>query len=182
MNAPGRQWNKPCDLERPFVLKITANIKTLKQELKNKRVDVDYAFKSRIPLGSKWCGTRFDNGLVEQLVLTLVLAILFGPVHMLGWNFHFPTPLEQLLWRFSSIACTGLPIVLPLFICLDEGDWGRMQTFWENLGYVLVLIALVVYALVRLYMLAEVFAGFRAVPAGVYTSLEWSSLIPHWGL
>ena len=174
----GFWWIKPCDLERPFVLKTTTNLQALRQELRNEGINVEESSRRRIPFISDQSRWGFGNVLVEQLVLVLLVAA-FGPVHLLGWNFHFPTPLEQLLWRISSILCTCLPIVFQLLNFI----WDNISdNFWERTLGVLVYATLFAYAVVRLYLLGEVFAGLRAVSAGIYMSLEWSNLIPHWGL
>ncbi|KAK4113185.1 hypothetical protein N656DRAFT_752331 [Canariomyces notabilis] len=34
----------------------------------------------------------------------------YASVHMLGWNFSFPTPLEQFLWRISSSILVGTTV------------------------------------------------------------------------
>lgn len=36
---------------------------------------------------------------------------IFGGLHCLAWNFHFPTPGEALGWRICSVATTALPIL-----------------------------------------------------------------------
>ena len=35
-----------------------------------------------------------------------ICPIVYGVVHFLAWNDHFPTPLERLLWRVSSFVVT----------------------------------------------------------------------------
>ena len=34
----------------------------------------------------------------------------FGGIHCIAWSFAFPSSTEQLLWRISSIAITGIPL------------------------------------------------------------------------
>lgn len=31
-------------------------------------------------------------------------AALFGSLHIIAWNFHFPAPVERLLWRISATS------------------------------------------------------------------------------
>ena len=48
----------------------------------------------------------------------IYLASLFAlHVELDGWNFHFPTHVEQLLWRIEFFAITFIPSV-PLFLAL----------------------------------------------------------------
>jgi hypothetical protein len=42
-----------------------------------------------------------------------ISPILYGLVHFLAWSDQFPTPLEHLFWRISSVVvmCSGLTLV-----------------------------------------------------------------------
>ena len=45
------------------------------------------------------------NG-IPVLITPVISPILYGLVHFLAWNEHFPTPLESLLWHVSSFVVT----------------------------------------------------------------------------
>lgn len=54
----------------------------------------------------------------------MVIGVLFGftfmGINFIAWNFHFPTPIERLLWRLSScglvvMACSGMPLAELLY-------------------------------------------------------------------
>ncbi len=53
-------------------------------------------------------------------------GIIFGSIHVAGWNLEFPTPAEQELWRIASgvITCllplAFLPFILMIILC--RGD------------------------------------------------------------
>ena len=54
----------------------------------------------------------------RQQFIPFYLASLFAlHVELDGWNFHFPTHVEQLLWRIEFFAITFIPSV-PLFLAL----------------------------------------------------------------
>lgn len=44
------------------------------------------------------------------------IAVIFGGLHCIGWNSHFLTRTEQLLWRAGSLVITLVPSVLLVFI------------------------------------------------------------------
>jgi len=46
-----------------------------------------------------------------------VIAAIFGALHCIAWNFHFPSHIEQLLWRIGSLTITLTPSV-PFVIVL----------------------------------------------------------------
>ncbi|KAJ5129839.1 uncharacterized protein N7515_005878 [Penicillium bovifimosum] len=59
--------------------------------------------------------TRFQNTRVAKLTtlsyaLFLLVTAIYGGIFMFGWDYEFPTRVEQILWRVSStvvLACTG---------------------------------------------------------------------------
>ena len=49
-----------------------------------------------------------------------IVATAFGALHLIAWNFEFPSHLEQLLWRIASLTITGIPAA-PLALELAAG-------------------------------------------------------------
>jgi hypothetical protein len=47
-------------------------------------------------------------------------TLLYSFVHMIGWNFSFPTRLEQILWRVSSSILVGTTVVFWLVESLAQ--------------------------------------------------------------
>ena len=59
-----------------------------------------------------------DDLFLFMVVLPLV-ACIFGAMHLIAWQFSFPSHVEQLLWRIGSLTITALPLlVLTIFLCL----------------------------------------------------------------
>ena len=54
-------------------------------------------------------GRRSGTGIYEAIALAVSPA-LYGVIHFLAWNDQFPTPLERVLWRVSSVVvtCSGI--------------------------------------------------------------------------
>ncbi|KAL8399866.1 hypothetical protein RB594_000330 [Gaeumannomyces avenae] len=52
-------------------------------------------------------------------------GVLFGGIHLVAWNFVFPTPLEQSLWRASALLTTFIPVagLLGVLTILWIGNW-----------------------------------------------------------
>jgi len=78
-------------------------------------------------------GRRSDNDVLPltgtALAFGLVSTLAFMATNFIAWNFHFPTPLERLLWRISSCGLVGVSAVGVLLIELMWNDEGikRMQ-------------------------------------------------------
>jgi hypothetical protein len=132
-----------------------------------------------------------------------VMSLTYGGLHLAAWSFHFPTRVEQWLWRSSGLLMAGSPL-LGLFLVLI---WQAMTWFEKcqksagrcrvaqlgcrvlknvlvgvsMVGVVMVVVALVAYPVARLYVLVESFACLRSVDKAVYTTTEWTGFIPHAG-
>lgn len=119
-----------------------------------------------------------------QLLGTGIGGALFGIVHLLAWNFSFPTPVERLLWRVSAILTTTVPIVAELsFADLSKGKlelWldihiydGCLSWLWWKFLQVLALI----YVLARLFVLIEAFRTLYFLPPKTFLT-TWAANMP----
>jgi len=111
--------------------------------------------------------------------------ILYGLVHFLAWSDQFPTPLEHLLWRVSSVVvtCSGLAAILTLFIFL------YFERFEDDHTNIALVIGLMLGCIVIAAPLAHIFAsGFLLVESfrqlffldlAAYQVPSWSNYWPH---
>ncbi|CAA7268589.1 unnamed protein product [Cyclocybe aegerita] len=114
--------------------------------------------------------------------LGLLVAMLFGVIHCVGWNFDFPTSQERFLWRLAAayIAVAPLPFQLLGSAILRHRKTGsrRSRVFmymsaraWYSI--------LALYVLARFALLVLPLIAFRKLPSGAYVDLAWSQYIPH---
>ncbi|KAL8666030.1 MAG: hypothetical protein Q9202_001767 [Teloschistes flavicans] len=109
-------------------------------------------------------------------------GLIFGAIHFVAWNFHFPTPVERLLWRMS---CTVL-IVFPL---IGTAFYWTMQRFAAKLGVddtkvnralrPMSWVIGLVYLLARGYLVVEVFRDLAYPQSSIFQQVNWPSLIPY---
>ena len=107
-------------------------------------------------------------------------GLLFGGLHFLAWNFHFPTPSESLLWRICSVAMTALPIAsIPFHIFWS---WSIESSKLRRHLATLYLVGVIVipYALARLFVMVELFRTLLFLPPEAFIE-TWSVAFPHWG-
>lgn len=113
----------------------------------------------------------------------VVGALVFGGIHILAWNFTFPTPMERLLWRICSCITAGLPSVAFLILqpILYLEDMGESQR-WFSVGMSLSVMALstIIYGLARLFIMVEAFRSLCFLPAQAFVS-TWAADVPHIG-
>lgn len=130
------------------------------------------------------------------LVLSLAMPLVYGGIHLSVWNFEFPSGTERLLWRIASIGIgatspvlfavgLGMKILLELVKILVEIVSGRRQSKkqWRDVGESIYpymgALAVLFYALARVYIVVESFVSLRHVPIGVYLTPSWLQMIPH---
>ncbi|KAI1741359.1 hypothetical protein F4680DRAFT_416581 [Xylaria scruposa] len=63
------------------------------------------------------CRIQNDDTWIEgnvPLIYTIMAAFsfLFGGIHIIAWNFEFPSLAELMLWRASSLTSTILPLII----------------------------------------------------------------------
>jgi len=63
----------------------------------------------------------------------MAVAVVFGAIHYIAWSFQFPSHMEQILWRISSIVLTCTPVFMGLssssFRGVKRGPLGRSVAF-----------------------------------------------------
>ena len=112
-----------------------------------------------------------------QLICATFPGILNSAVDIVAWNFVFPTSVESLLWKISTCTTTGLAVVTMVYTLVDWAVSNRKDrqqlescSFKGYAG---------VYTFMRLYVIVEIFVGLRALPKGVFRTVDWSRYVPH---
>lgn len=123
--------------------------------------------KSQLP------NIRRNYGRQDQVIIGLTWcfsASLFGGLHLLAWDYRFPTDVESIAWRVASLLIIVLPptFYVRLFFLRDEDVVHASGLFLVTL-----------YILARVYNLFEVFFCFRSTPPDLYRIVHWTELLPH---
>lgn len=125
---------------------------------------------------------------IDLLYGAAASVITFGAIHCIGWNFVYPTEIEKLLWRVSSIvtatAFPAFPVVPTIanaimqrfdksFISTPPFFYTRYLTTQNTIIYSIFFAA-------RLFTIVEVIRSLAFLPADAFTT-TWSNNIPHIG-
>jgi hypothetical protein len=142
--------------------------------------------------------TSTDDTPKIVLFLSAALAV-HGALHLIAWNYSFPTNIERLLWRLS---CFGLMLgLLPqLPVALRKRQKRRRaaelsrqmvssaRIYWqlgpvagEILSMTLTGIALAMICSSSAYLIIESFLALRSSPVGVYERIKWTAFLPSIG-
>ncbi|KAJ5210344.1 hypothetical protein N7491_010150 [Penicillium cf. griseofulvum] len=119
-------------------------------------------------------------GYVMSMACLFALA-LFGAVHCVAWNFEFPTALEKLFWRLSSVVtAVAMPFAYLINQILDP-IWLECQPrILELMERIFMVLIVVVFILARLFITVEVVRSLAFLPPGAFIG-TWTANIPHVG-
>ena len=122
------------------------------------------------------------------MVAFYATGALFSAVHLLAWNWAFPSPLSQFLWRYSAItALTTSPGTLYTTAVVTAGrTLGRilrigLPDVLSIFTVAITFLILVAYVASRVILLFLTFYCFVSMPASTYRRIEWAAFIPHFG-
>lgn len=141
-----------------------------------------------------WPGDELINHMQGHLMGMIMWGstLIYGSVHLAGWNELFPSIIELWFWRGSAlyVIFSGLLWTL-LNLCGHVS--GPVWVYWYEflasdtrrkshlLIYVSAFIGGSLYAVARVYLVAEAFISLRALPASAYASPSWILAVPHLG-
>jgi hypothetical protein len=106
----------------------------------------------------------------------LVISMVFGGIHCIGWLLSFPSHTEQHLWRISSVAITGIPLIMAMivFIAFDNPPF-----IVQILIRILIFSPPILYLLSRVALLVLAFMALRSLPPSALQTVQWTTFIPH---
>ena len=122
-----------------------------------------------------------ELGLTPQLAIFNIMALasstLFGALHLLAWNFHFPTLVELWLWRIASLCITAIPPLAPI---IAGAMMVRTRTIFVELQISVVLLFCAIFTLCRVFILVEALGTLAYLEPSAYAT-TWSVNMPHIG-
>lgn len=135
-----------------------------------------------------WSDARPDPPVAAPTIIVgFVTSLVFGGIHLFGWNFFFPSYTEQIMWRVCSIILVVAP---PLFVLHPHPKDPRPTTgsdssftchtymkYWAQI--ILAKSAVPCYIVARLTLLAICFSSLRRLPFSAYQTVSWVTFIPH---
>ena len=166
--------------EKPMVLKRLQVISRGDEVSADLRVIVEDNFTAHARVTSWYMPAVNESHSSEwgpwDHICVFLIGTMFNGIHCAAWKFHFPTPIESLLWKLSVCVMLGviyLWVPIAGITCwLPNRGWLKSLLYW---------FATLLYFLARMYLLVEVFFGMRALEPAIYLTVEWTQYIPHAG-
>jgi hypothetical protein len=126
-------------------------------------------------VGLLWAGMGVDGSLGSgTFILSMLLASVFGGIHLVAWNFHFLSLLEMPLWRSTSLAITAIPLLTLLLLAVAH--WMYVE---DIVVYFAIAILPILYVTSRIVLLILPLVQLRSLPPDAFLVIPWSTFIPH---
>ena len=193
-------WNKPLNVNRPIRVfrKLDVEEPTLGEQRSASEtdrdgwdtiiyfiggfpdVDVDLSHEDRVP---RFWANSAENDFITADLIMLGVGVCFGAIHCIAWHFSFPTHVELLIWRVSSVAISAVPFYIPLMFglafWLSNMDFKIAASIIGGIVGVSISPAGILYILARFFTLALAFTSLRELPPGAFDTVHWITFIPH---
>lgn len=133
----------------------------------------------------------------DSLLTLTIMSLLYGGVHLSSWNGHFPSVIEEMMWRIAGcvVGIGGIILYALLRLCenLCPYDYDeKLYALWHDWKIRKVLIYqsftlvgltlriwVVLYCVARVYLITEAFISVRSLPLGAYSTVDWVDVLPH---
>lgn len=200
---------KPLNVDTPSILVLNVTIAEVLLQAGDKAkspfqdtpldfVEPNLYTSSQMPLARCWGVQerplpRIPNdrdSRLHNLPIIISLAIptsAFSLLHLIGWNFDFPTTQEQLMWRWT---CISMGTILGIGCFVEAASIvydGYTTSALTNLNSyklrwptnILFIIPGFLYFCARLIVIVEIVMSLRLLPTGCFEVVRWSELLPH---
>ena len=115
-----------------------------------------------------------DAGNIRPLIMFLTFLV-YGAIHALAWQYHFPTNAEGMIWRFASIATAASGLIVTLAILRGRLWEDRARSLVHFIMFILYLVAIAA----RSFLVFESFRALPNSPPSIYEVPRWTAYIPH---
>ena len=176
LTAYAAWWKKPQNPTIPITIHCSA------EEMPHRNMtDPSYcseiSFREYLWAGQEWSRALFNFNWVSLPIFSLCPAV-FGAIHVASWNIRLVSDVEEWLWRASAIYCCTAGMIF-VFIVFPLAYIYNLSRIRDATFTAAAAVGILIYVIVRLYMIIEVFASLRALQRSAYEDVQWSSFIPH---
>ena len=126
---------------------------------------------------------KSSHRVASVLIATIICQIFYAPIHFVAWNGNFPTPLERLLWRVSSIVvtCSGFAgVILLLFVMMLQYFSGSIRIpGLDVLAHTMAAVIPAIHMLASGFLITESFRQLAFLDSTAYDVPSWTNYWPH---
>jgi hypothetical protein len=146
--------------------------------------DAFWSFKSQEASRHRRASDELDISATMDYFIFCGTGVIFSLIHLVSWNWSFPSPKVQLVWRIAAMIAVGssvppLPLVVAAMAC-DE----RESRLYRRASLIFMSASVFItfsYLVARATLLVLTLYCFSSMPVSAYEPLTWTSLLPHFG-
>ncbi|KAJ8080732.1 hypothetical protein PM082_017566 [Marasmius tenuissimus] len=120
------------------------------------------------------------------LTLTYSTAVILGAFHcipiMLNYHDLSNHTIDQRLWTVFALLITGLPLGLGIAHFFEFFDWEKMAGFVGYSTLLAVFLCGLSYSIARIALMVLAVKQLTDLPPSALQQVEWTKLIPHFGV
>ncbi|KIJ08922.1 hypothetical protein PAXINDRAFT_172717 [Paxillus involutus ATCC 200175] len=182
-------WSKPMAVERPHIFYIYKQRSTDSSAddddgTQKASFDSEQDYTFSISRGRRdWLGEIIGVWEVDEnsFLVLLIVWIIFGSLHLIAWDFQFPSQVEKIMWRAASLTLIGAPCIYSVPMVLDKFD--RLDVVAQAppgiIGSILVISPILLGVVARVVLLVLMFASLRDLPPSAHDTVPWTVYVPH---
>ncbi|KIJ14013.1 hypothetical protein PAXINDRAFT_13134 [Paxillus involutus ATCC 200175] len=183
-------WSKPMAVERPHIFYISKQRSTDSSadddgtQKASFNSEQDYTFSISRGRGD-WFSEIATGGLTvdghEVLPVLLIVWIIFGSLHLIAWDFQFPSQVEKIMWRAASLTLIGAPCIYLLVIVVGKESFDAFAEpqLPDMILPILMFGPILLGAVARVVLLVLMFASLRDLPSSAHETVSWTVYVPH---
>lgn len=152
-------WNKPLNVTEPTIIpKPELELSPRGENLEVEATE-DIASSNTLPT-----------------LAFVIIGLIYGGPHFLGWNTDFATYSELLLWRICTCVVFGTPCCFAALVILSQSFEDATGLDLSSSVYVA---CAIVYFPANLYLIAASFRQLLYLPLAAFDLPTWSNYFPH---
>ncbi|KIM21299.1 hypothetical protein M408DRAFT_29676 [Serendipita vermifera MAFF 305830] len=132
-----------------------------------------------------WSG-RVENRLLADAGLgPSLLGSAFGAIHCIVWSSVFSSCAERIMWHVSCVAMIAVPFVVTILCVVMVVGLRKSDVFdgWNAVILIicsnLLMLSGWLYIASRIVTLVIAFAALRSLAPAAFTTVDWTTFIPH---
>ncbi|KAL3465910.1 hypothetical protein BJX64DRAFT_252147 [Aspergillus heterothallicus] len=186
-------WCKPFDVKRPIVLlclnsetsaQIQSKLQPWTVSMRVSHIDQLYNFLLGIAYDFIGQELSLDS---PRSVIFHTSAIIFSAIHVIAWDWDFPSPIVRTLWRSFAVGATCTPIFSVLLATLlallrnnlDHDQESGIELIFDVFLATSIVGGIIIYVACRMGIIVLIFYCFSSMPVSVYQAPSWHSVFPH---
>jgi hypothetical protein len=178
-------WSKPKDVLHRTDIPCNFSMSDLPSPIK--AVVQESCSRGSVECHYRWRSLRLRETEAQILsvirsrmpaLMGLVIGVIFCSIHLAAWEFLFPTKIEAMIWRISSVTSAAVPILSVAIVYVRSLSPRKFDKLWSAILAIYILL-IISYVITRLIIITMLFTTLRALPSGSYLTASSIKAIPH---